>query len=118
MYPTRIEGSTHEFGQPADWDAEKHGECMTLAVRLTDDGCCESAWRLTKDEMGALLKGASVILRVYGGQPAVMLTVEGVSYSHVEIDLKGETFTREQVLELIAKINEASGQGCVVDQEP
>jgi hypothetical protein len=114
MYPTRIEGTTHEFGQPADWDAEKHGECMTLAVRLTDDGCCESAWRPTEDEIRALLKGAPLILRVYGGQPAVMLTVEDVSYSRVEIELKGDYFSREQVLALIEQIDLA---GCGPDQK-
>jgi hypothetical protein len=74
MIPKRITGATRYLGAPAGW-APEDGNCAHLAIRDVD-GCCESAWEPTPDELEALNSGGAVVLCVKGGQPPVMLFVE------------------------------------------
>lgn len=75
MIPRRISRATHYLGAPQGWAPAKDGHCSHLAVRASGD-VCESAWEPTPAELAALNAGASVILRVVGGQPPVALYVE------------------------------------------
>ena len=75
MIPRRILNATHVLGAPSEWDAEKNGKCHKLAVRVKDK-IFESAWEPTPEEIEAIVRGASVVLSVYGGQPPVRISVE------------------------------------------
>src|SRR5690242_18991268 len=80
MLPIRIQGATHEFGRPADWDEAKHGKCSTLAVKALKDGAgtplLVSAWQPTPLDLELLKAGAPVLLYVWGGgHPPVALHV-------------------------------------------
>jgi hypothetical protein len=68
MIPRRITGATHLMLAPKDWNADEHGKCLDLAIRMVG-GVCESAWEPTPAELAALNAGGSIILRVVGGQP-------------------------------------------------
>jgi hypothetical protein len=74
MISIRIAEATHFFGEPKAWKPED-GRCTTLAVRKVGD-VYESAWEPTPYELAMLVAGGKIVLRVYGGQPPVMLTVE------------------------------------------
>jgi hypothetical protein len=77
MIPRRIAGATLNLGPPEGWDK---GECSPLAVRVENDtgySVCASAWEPTPEELTRLVTGGSVVLRVFGMQPPVALTVEG-----------------------------------------
>jgi hypothetical protein len=89
MMPKRISNANVTLGPPAEWDEAKHGKCVSLFVRRAPWGDCESAWEPTPAELEALNRGASVVLRVYGGQPPVWLYVgdAGDSRPMVEGDL-------------------------------
>lgn len=76
MIPMHIAGATHYLGSPKGWEPEKDGSCCHLAVRVVDGNVWESAWEPTPAELAALNAGGSVLLRVVGGQPPVMLLVE------------------------------------------
>ena len=76
MIPMRITGATHYLGAPKGWEPDKDGKCCHLAVRVVDGNVWESAWEPTPAELAALNAGGSVLLRVVGGQPPVMLLVE------------------------------------------
>jgi hypothetical protein len=75
MIPRRIANATHYLGAPKGWNPETDGACGHLAVRVVGN-VWESAWEPTPAELAALNAGGSVILRVVGGQPPVMLLVE------------------------------------------
>ncbi len=79
MIPRRIAGATHDFAPPRDWDEAKQGKCVHLWVRRMPWGDCESAWEPTPEELALLNAGASIVLRVYGGQPPVWLYVDGAA---------------------------------------
>lgn len=83
MIPKRIQEATHLLGAPKGWNKEKHGPCARLAVRL-NDGVYESAWEPTPHELAALNAGGSVILRIAGSQPPVMLYVSSEASEDVE----------------------------------
>lgn len=76
----RIEGATHRYGQPKDWDEEKNGKCQTLPVRVHDVGgmqCMTSSWQPTPEELARLNAGAPVHLHIFSCvHPPVCLTVE------------------------------------------
>lgn len=74
MIPKVIAGATHWLRKPDEWKQED-GSCAALAVRV-DGGVYASAWEPTPAEMALLNAGGRVVLRVLGGQPPVMLTVE------------------------------------------
>ena len=79
MIPKRIAGATRYLGAPQGWEPERNGPCGHLAVRDVTAGSlpiCESAWEPTPKELALLNAGGSVVLRVVGGQPPVMLYVE------------------------------------------
>ena len=79
MIPKRISNFTHAYGAPAGWDEEKNGNCAQLHVRISKYDAniyFESSWEPTPDELAALNAGGSVILRILGGQPPVMLYAE------------------------------------------
>jgi hypothetical protein len=75
MIPKRIDGG-RMLRAPKDWNADRDGPCSQLAVRVVDGNVCESLWEPTPAELAALNAGGSVLLRVVGGQPPVMLLVE------------------------------------------
>ena len=75
MIPKRIPDATHYLGAPSGWQPEQDGNCVHLAVRQVGN-VCESLWEPTPAELAALIAGGSVMLRVVGGQPPVMLCVE------------------------------------------
>jgi hypothetical protein len=75
MMPRRISGANVELKPPLGWDEAKQGKCVSLWVRRAPWGDCESAWEPTPAELEALNRGASIVLRVFGGQPAVALYV-------------------------------------------
>jgi hypothetical protein len=78
MIPKRIEGANHYFGAPEGWSSSNHA-CAHLAVRVTGTAgqrICESAWEPTPRELELILKGGTIVLRVIGAQPPVMLYVE------------------------------------------
>lgn len=65
MMPGEIRFATRALGAPADWDAEKQGECMTLPIR-DRDGTMQSAWYPSEEEIAALILGKPVILTIWG----------------------------------------------------
>lgn len=75
MIPVRIAGTTHYLGAPKGWEPEKDGNCVHLAVRVTDN-LWQSAWEPTPGELELLNAGGKIILSVIGGQPPVALSVE------------------------------------------
>lgn len=80
MIAKRIKGCNVNMGKPKDWDEEKQGKCHALAVRVLQipegDFVCESSWEPTQNELEMLNAGGTVILRIYGQQPPVMLYTE------------------------------------------
>lgn len=76
MIPMRISNATHYMGAPKGWEPEKDGNCCHLAVRVVDGNVYESAWEPTPGELAMLNAGGSILLRIVGGQPPVMLGVE------------------------------------------
>lgn len=74
MIPVRIEGATHVYASPADFDEGAHGKCGNLHV-LKQDGIFYSAWEPTPTELAALLHGGKVIVGVYGLQPPIAIGV-------------------------------------------
>lgn len=76
MIPMRIANATHHMGAPKGWKPEADGNCCHLAVRVVDGNVYESAWEPTPAELAMLNAGGSILLRIVGGQPAVMLGVE------------------------------------------
>lgn len=78
MDPAKIKNHTHEFHSPDGWDkAHPEVECGVLHVRKISDTEFESAFKPSPQELGVLLAGGVVVLRCFGGQPPVMLYVEG-----------------------------------------
>jgi hypothetical protein len=78
VIPKRIAGATRLYGAPRGWNPETDGDCGGLWVRETQPGRfieSESAWEPTPEELAILNAGGSVILRVVGAQPPVMIYV-------------------------------------------
>lgn len=75
MIPMRIAGATAYLGAPKGWKPDDDGKCVHLAVRQVGN-VFESAWEPTPAELALLNAGGSIVLRVVGGQPPVMLVVE------------------------------------------
>ena len=78
MIPKRIEGASHYFGAPDGWSTADPAVAH-LAVRVTGVAgrkAYESAWEPTARELELILRGGTVVLRVLGVQPPVMLYVE------------------------------------------
>lgn len=74
MIARRIADANIRFGKPADWDTvHSDRNCCDLWVRGNGDGTYESAWEPTPDELAALNAGGSIVLRIMGGQPPVLL---------------------------------------------
>lgn len=75
----RISGATRRLGAPANWKEEDHGRCDYLPIRdeQTPQGpVMTSAWEPTPDELALILKGAPVMLTVWGtAHPPVALHV-------------------------------------------
>jgi hypothetical protein len=87
LIPKRISGATNYLGAPKGWHPETDGDCCHLAVRMVNEAgiqIAESAWEPTPDELAALNAGGSVVLRVVGGQPPVMLYVEPAQEENVD----------------------------------
>jgi hypothetical protein len=76
----RIAGATRELGKPANWNAERDGECGSLAILdVTAEGghnVMMSAWYPTPDEVARIAAGEPVYLSIWGVMhPPVMLSV-------------------------------------------
>lgn len=76
-----IKGANVSLGAPAGWNEDRDGPCGALPVRVTRTpqntvNHCESAWMPDALDLQALNAGHAVILRVYGGQPAVAVYVD------------------------------------------
>lgn len=79
MTPRGIKGAHVNFGAPFRWDETENGPCSTIPARLITGksfDSVETAWLPTLDELKILNQGGSVILRVVGGMPPVMLYAE------------------------------------------
>lgn len=77
MIPRNISNSNVTYGAPVNWNEKENGKCLDLKVRIDyKQGFVESAWEPTPEELKLLNQGGSVILRIYGSQPPVWLTVE------------------------------------------
>ena len=76
MKPIYTKYTTCVLGAPKDWESAKHGLCIGLPVRATDDPYVYSWWRLTWRERLAVLFGRPVRLCVVGStMPPVALEV-------------------------------------------
>lgn len=79
MIPAVIPCATRALGAPANWNPERDGVCGTLPIRDGLDGVLpmmESAWSLDVEEINALFRGGTVILRIIGvSHPVVSLYV-------------------------------------------
>ena len=75
MMPRRIAGATHRLEPPKGWGDTCERSCAALSIRVDGDVYL-SAWEPTPDEIAMLVAGGSVVLRVLGGQPPVVLSVE------------------------------------------
>jgi hypothetical protein len=77
-----IAGQTRVFGAPADWSAEKFGECGALPIRdepFADGNKMVSEWKPTEIELEHLKLGAPLQLGVVGTvHPVVSLGVGAV----------------------------------------
>jgi len=74
MKKALIEGAAYNPGAPAGME----DTCGTLPVRVTQhegQTYCESAWKPSLEEIGALLNGGYVVLTVVGWQVPVSLAV-------------------------------------------
>lgn len=77
MNPAKIIAATIRYIAPKNWDSAKDGECGDLWVRLEQDRrVAASAWKPTPEELALLVQGHSVVLRIWGAQPVVSLSVE------------------------------------------
>jgi len=75
MTPTVILHANTLLQPPARWDAEKHGECQPLAVRIEGE-VVQSAWLPSPEELAMLNAGGHVVLTLYGLVPPAALHVE------------------------------------------
>lgn len=75
MNPVDIPGSNKTFKAPRDWDEAKRGPCGDLKVIDTGE-TIQSAWQPEPQELAMLVRGAPVVLTVWGrGIPAVAVSV-------------------------------------------
>lgn len=79
----RIAGATANLGAPPGWDPKRDGDCGMLWIRehgnpRAGQGFVESAWEITPDDIERLKEGRSLIVRIYGWQPAIALYVDPV----------------------------------------
>jgi hypothetical protein len=58
MIVARIAGATTTLGAPKGWDTERDGNCRSLPIRVID-GCYQSAWEPTPEELLMLNAGGS-----------------------------------------------------------
>ena len=86
MRPGRIDGATHNFGAPKNWDPDRDGYCGVLPVRMESDGSnlwMVSSWEPTKEELQLLLAGGTVHLRLSApAHPVVSLSVNPAASLH------------------------------------
>jgi len=75
MTPTVILHANTLLQPPVRWDAEKHGECQPLAVRIEGE-VVQSAWLPSPEELAMLNAGGHVVLTLYGLVPPAALHVE------------------------------------------
>ena len=81
---TNIEGKTHNFSKPKNWDDERDGRCGTLPVRVEEVGLYNyhySTWKPDAEELALLNAGGAVELCCVGQQPPVSV---GVVPAYVE----------------------------------
>lgn len=80
MTPAKIQGQTHSFGAPKDWDAKKNGECLSLPVRVGEIAgypVVQSAWLPSRQELDALISGQAIVLSIFQDrQPVMSMHVE------------------------------------------
>ncbi len=69
MIPVRIAGANLTIRPPDDWDVEKHGKCLPMAVRREEaDGLIlyRTAYEPTPHELSLLMQGGKVVLTSVG----------------------------------------------------
>lgn len=76
----KVEGANGLLGAPENWNKERDGPCLGLPIRLeVINGtlpAMTSAWYPTPEEIGKIVLGAPVLLRVIAeSHPPVMLDV-------------------------------------------
>ena len=86
MNPTETRGATNKYERPANWNAEKNGECGDLMVRVDTYGAdqiieCISTWKPTAGELRKLNAGGVIeiglsipnqcVMRAYVVDPVV-----------------------------------------------
>lgn len=113
MQPTEIINANAALEAPARWDAEKHGECLTLPVRVGDE-VIQSAWLPSLEELAFINAGGHIVLTVFGYR------MTPVSL-HVEMETPKAEATRtelapldpeqalRQILALITPVNPEPG---------
>ena len=81
MTPTNTRGATHRYAAPENWDADSHGECSDLMVRVDLIGARgtivnTSTWKPSADELAHLNAGGVVELAILTQtQPVVSMAV-------------------------------------------
>lgn len=78
MKPAMFEAMTHVLGEPTNWRADEHGECLGLPVNIdtTKGGTFTSCWVLDAEEVAAIVNGGRVYLTVFGcSHPPVAISV-------------------------------------------
>jgi hypothetical protein len=75
MIPRRITGANVKFTPPGDWNEARDGKCANLMARVEGNSVA-TAWEPTPAELAMLNAGGAIVLKVYGGQPPICLTVE------------------------------------------
>lgn len=79
MIPTSIQGATHRYSAPANWNEKDFGPCAVLEVRRQTLGTglnavieCYSAWKPSAEELAVLNAGGSVEIGLVMPQQCAM----------------------------------------------
>ncbi len=63
MRSVKFDGANLRLGPPADWDAARHGECLTIwGLRDRKAQTVTTIWQPTPEEREAIAAGANVAL--------------------------------------------------------
>lgn len=108
MNPKVIDGWNAAPGAPVNWNPERDGPCGSLPIRVHPPEAlkpgafmgvewCDSAWEPTPHELAKLNAGGQVVLRCYGWQIPVSLTVEAAPRAPADetpIPVRGMSFSK------------------------
>lgn len=109
MRPIGISGANRTFGAPANWDADTHGVCASLEVRV-NQGVYQSAWKPSEDDLAVLRAGGHVVLSIVGSQPVIALeTAHSTEATEIPV-MPGEAIRNEFMNTVTALIKHWTGQ--------